>query len=112
MVWENSGGEGKWQEGKWELSKPTRSVQINERLGPQVVMEAFAAVLFQLDLLDPHCPGDHLTPPLPHTDAVRQAPVHGDRQPLLGNLVAGLHANVSQSHLSVGQSWELVDHSF
>lgn len=95
LVWENSRGEQRGQEGRGKISKPTCPVQVNERLGPQVIVEAFAAVLLQLDLLDPHCPGDHLRRLLPHTDAVRQAPVHGDRQPLLGDLVAGLDPNRS-----------------
>lgn len=46
-------------------TQPTGSVQINECLRPQVVMEAFATVLLQLDLLDPHCLGGHLTVFLP-----------------------------------------------
>lgn len=57
-------------------------------------MEGLATVLFQLDLLNPHCLADHLTLLLPRTDAVRQAPIHGDREPLLGNLVACLHTNM------------------
>lgn len=56
-------------------------------------MEAFAAVLLQLDLPDPHRLVDHLTPLRAHTDAVGQAPVHRDREPLLGDLVACLHTN-------------------
>lgn len=72
----------------------TRSVQVNECLSPLVIMEAFATVLLQLDLLDPHCLVDQLTPLLPHTDAVGQAPIHSDREPLLGNLVACLQTNM------------------
>lgn len=61
-------------------------------------MKALATVLLQLDLLDPHCLVDHLIRLLPHTDAVRQAALHSDREPLLGNLVACLHTNrVTQS---------------
>lgn len=75
----------------------SRSVQVNERLRPQVIVEAFAAVLLQLDLLDPHCLVDHLTPLLPRVDAVRQAPIHRDREPLLGNLVACLHTNMART---------------
>lgn len=68
-------------------STPTSPIQINERLRPQVIVEAFATVLLQLDLLDPHRLGD-LTLLLPHTDAVCQVPIHSDREPLLGDLVA------------------------
>ena len=83
---------------KRSIPKPTCPVQVNERLGPQVVVQAFATVLLQLDLLHPHGPGDHLTWLPPHIDDVCQAPVHSDRQPLLGNLVARLQANGGQSH--------------
>lgn len=64
-------------------------------------MEAFAAVLLQLDLLDPHCLVDHLAPLLPHTDAVGQAPIHSDREPVLGNLVARLHTHMGYTVTSL-----------
>lgn len=77
-----------------KISKPTCPVQVNECLRPKVIVEAFATVLLQLDLLDPHCPVGHLTPFGPHTDAVGQAPIHSNWEPLLGNLVACLHTNM------------------
>lgn len=52
----------RWKGGQ---TQPTGSIQINESLRPQVIMEAFATVLLQLDLLDPHRLGGHLTLLLP-----------------------------------------------
>lgn len=82
-----------WKETQQEISRPTCPVQINECLRPKVIMEASATVLLQLDLLDPHCLGDQLTRLFLHTDAVCQAPIYCDWEPLLGNLVACLHTN-------------------
>lgn len=69
-------------------------------------MEAFATVLLQLDLFDPHCLGGHLTPFLPHVDTVRQVPIGSNWEPLLGDLVACLLTNkrglVTSAELKAG----------
>lgn len=87
-------------------TQPTGSIQINERLGPQVIMEALATVLLQLDLLDPHRLGGHLTPFLPCVGIVCQVPLGSNREPLLGDLVARLltnqHGLVTSPELNAG----------
>lgn len=57
-------------------------------------MEAFATVLLQLDLFDPHCLGGHLTLFLPYVDAIRQVSIGSYREPLLGDLVTRLLTSI------------------
>lgn len=69
-------------------------------------MEAFATVLFQLDLFDPRCLGGHLTLFLPYVDAVRQVSVGSNWESLLGDLVTRLltsiHGLVTSPELKAG----------
>lgn len=53
-------------------------------------METFAAVLFQLNLLDDGSFSDHLASLFSSKEAVSQLAIDCDRPPLLSDLVSGL----------------------
>lgn len=71
----------------------TCSVEVDERVAAEVVVQTLAAVLLQLDLLDPDSFLDHLLLSLSAEEAVQQLAVHGDGLPLLSDLVSGLAAS-------------------
>lgn len=77
------------------LSSITCSVEVYERLAADVVVETLAAVLLQLNLFDVHVFSYHLAPLFPSQEAVGQRAVHGDRLPLLSDLVSGLRGGKS-----------------
>lgn len=68
----------------------TCSVEVDERLAVEVVVETLAAVLLQLDLFDPDRFLDHLVLSLFTKEAVQQLAVDRDGLPLLSDLVSSL----------------------
>lgn len=75
----------------------TCPVEVDECLIAQLVMEALATVLLQLDLFDVDALGHHLVPLGAPQVAVCQYAIHCNGQSLLGNLVACLSSIITQS---------------